>query len=111
MQLFTHEYFLIIYGLFLWHLVRWYRALKRNKKKSFSNREWWKAERNDVLISLAFAPLIVVFDDELLDLYAQLFLHDNTVDLSRHPWVYLLSGFAIDRILNFAMRTKTIRNT
>ncbi|MEP1096427.1 MAG: hypothetical protein ABJG78_15020 [Cyclobacteriaceae bacterium] len=108
MEFFTHEYFLILYGLFLWHLVRWYRALKKTKKRSFSNKEWWKNEKNDVLISLAFAPLLVVFDDELLNLYASYFLHENSIDLSRYPWIYLLSGFAIDRILYFAFRTKAL---
>jgi hypothetical protein len=105
LAVFTHEYFLLLYGLFLWHLIRWYRASSTREKGSrkFSNKKWWLGEKNDVLISLAFAPLIIVFDDEILEFYNAQFEHKFE---NIEKWMYLLGGFIIDRALSYIVKPK-----
>ena len=96
---FTHEYFLVFYGLIIWHLIRWYRAHQKAEKDDhfdFDFRDWAKREKNDIIISLAFAPLVIVFDDEVLMLINKI---KDTGFYEMEKWMYPLSGFIINRLV------------
>lgn len=104
----THEYFLVFYGLMLWHLVRWWRAGNKYEKDGgnglgFDNKKWWKLEKNDIILSLAFAPLLIIFDDEILNWYNTTFENEYA---SLDKWMYLLGGTVIDRIVNVLFGNK-----
>jgi len=98
----SHEYLLIVYGIVLWHFME-YVAFK-NREQDLKKRKKWKKEQiDDFILSLSFAPLIVIFDDEILKYYNTIF--DGTQEVFDKK-IYFLSGLCIDRIIYMVMKLK-----
>ena len=82
-----HEYFLVVYGVLIYYLILY--AIKKDEKgKTFSWKDFKVKYKLHFVISLALWPLIVVFDDELLLEYNQLF--NKNVEFG--TWFYLSAG-------------------
>lgn len=95
----THEYPVLIYGVFLWHVVRWNKAKNKFDKthKSFNSRRWWREEFDDIFRSLAFAGGIIILDDEFLNIFNSVFSTDYS-ELTKE--LYFISGLGMDRIIS-----------
>lgn len=94
MVILTHEYFLVFYGVVIWYVAAWsFEKNKYDRKgKDFSFRDWKRKTYDNFIVTLVVAPLVVVFDDELLALYNQLTGKD--VQLGR--MIYLFAGPVTD---------------
>ncbi len=90
----THEYFLCFYGVVLWYALLAVIETKFNKKH-FVFKDWWKRNVLDIVVTMAIAPLMVVFDDELINLY------NDTIeeDLQLGKVFYLLAGPAYNIVV------------
>ena len=75
--IFTHEFFLSVYGAVLYYVVIW--SIARNQiqlenaktggRKKFKFKDWFDEHYDDMLVTLGIVPLVVVFDDELIQMY------------------------------------------
>jgi hypothetical protein len=90
----THEYFLCFYGVVVWYA---FLAVieKRFGKQPFVFKEWKKRNLLDFVVTMAIAPLMVVFDDESMGWYNSIF----EKDLSFGKEFYLLAGPAYNIII------------
>ena len=94
---------MLIYGILIWNITEYVTFC--NKEKDLAKRKKWRREQlDDFIMSLAVAPLVVVFDDELLTYYNKLFGSDYQNFDSK---IYFISGFVIDRIVYGAVYLKT----
>lgn len=94
----THEYFLCFYGVILWYALLAVIE-KTATKKPFVFKEWYKRNILDIVVTMAIAPLMVVFDDELIDFYNGTI--ENDIEVGK--LFYLLAGPAY----NIAVRAVT----
>ena len=75
LKVLEHEYFLVFYGAVGWYLLQWsYDRTKAKNKLPF--REWWNGMKDNFLVTVFIAPLVVVFDDEILTMYNNFAEHD-----------------------------------
>ena len=90
----THEYFLCFYGVILWYLLL-AGIEKKFAKRPFVFKDWYKRNILDIAVTMGIAPLMVVFDDELIKLY------NNTVenDIEMGKIFYLLAGPAYNIVV------------
>ena len=102
----THEYFLCMYGVLIWYLI-FISVEKRiaiKNKKHFDKKKWWKLNSLDVLITFAIAPLVVVFDDEIVDTYNSF----AEKDIVLGKLVYLCAGPVFNFLLRFVTGFKKV---
>ena len=92
--IFTHEYFMCFYGVLIWYLLLMIIEKKTNKGK-FSFKAQWKRNSLDVVVTLAIAPLIVIFDDEFIDIYNSTF--ENDIEIGK--MVYFGAGPAFNLLV------------
>lgn len=90
--LLTHPYLLGIYGALLFWIASW--SIARSKEswqgiKSF--RKWGHDNIDEIIVTFAVVPLVVIFDDEILNLYSRYQNIENVQEF--HKMVYLSSGF------------------
>jgi len=90
----THEYFLCFYGVVLWYALL-AGVEKKFSKKPFVFKDWYKRNILDIVVTMAIAPLMVVFDDELIELY------NGTIeeDIEMGKLFYLLAGPAYNVVV------------
>lgn len=92
-----HEYFLCFYGVIIWYILLMIIENK-SSKKTFVFKTWWTLNRLDVAATLGIAPLMVVFDDEVVGLYNSLFENDIAIG----KLVYLCAGPAYNFLIRLA---------
>ena len=73
-----HEYLLAVYGVLVWYAILFSmqkdKVDKSEKKISFRKilTSWWAKNNDNVFVTMLFAPLTVIFDDEILAVYNQM---------------------------------------
>ena len=88
-----------VYGVLMLHLEKFFRFVniaQKNKLGWKSLFKFWWLEWDDIVRSLMWFGLVVVYDDELLGKYndwAEVDLHEAA------SWMYFMAGFGIDRII------------
>ncbi len=92
--IFTHEYFMCFYGVLIWYLLLMIIEKKTGKER-FVFKRWWKRNSLDVVVTLAIAPLIVIFDDELIELYNSTF--ENDLEIGK--MIYFAAGPAFNLLV------------
>lgn len=86
LNILIHEYTLTLYGVILWQIEQCIEL-------GLSLDESIKKIKKNVLSSLIWIGIVVVFDDELLSRYNEIAL----VDYTDPPFfMYLLGGFSVD---------------
>ena len=93
----SHEYFLCFYGVIIWYLLLMIIENK-TRKNPFDFKVWWRLNRLDVAVTLAIAPLMVVFDDEVVNLYNSIIEKDIQIG----KLVYLCAGPAYNFLIRLA---------
>jgi len=105
-SIFTHEYFLAIYGIVVYYaIIREYTRrdfIKKHPKSKFDGTAWRKDNMGNFLVTALIAPLVIVFDDEILGLYNG-FVED---DVQMGKWIYLMAGPVTDAIFRFFAQYK-----
>ena len=93
-ELLQHPFYMALYGSIFWFIFLWSVAKNRGGNgKKFSNHEWFRHEYDDFLVTLLFAFMLVIWDDEILA-----FFNDEVADAidTQHRefarWMYLLPG-------------------
>lgn len=97
----THEYFIAVYGVILFYTG--YLLISRSVfKPSKQYSEWsfkkWKSDNKVGFVAmLVFAPLVIIMDDEMLDVYNWYFKGEDVLPAEKlGDIVYLMAGpFAI----------------
>lgn len=86
LNIITHEYSLTLYGVVLWQIEQCIEL-------SLTLDESFKRIKKNVMSSLIWIGIVVVFDDELLARYNEV----AHVDYTDPPFfMYLLGGFLVD---------------
>ena len=93
----THEYFMCFYGVIIWYLILMIIEKKTSNKK-FIFKAWRKRNALDILVTFAIAPLIVVFDDEVIDLYNSII--EDDIELGK--MVYFGAGPVFNILVRLA---------
>lgn len=104
-----HEHMMGVYGVFMMHLEKFFRFVNLAQKNKMGWRSlfrfWW-FEWDDIVRSLMWFGLVVVYDDELLGGYNS--WAETDIQDAQH-WMYFVAGFGIDRIVMiFKSKTKFI---
>lgn len=104
-----HEHMMGVYGVFMMHLEKFFRFVNLAQKNKMGWRSlfrfWW-FEWDDIVRSLMWFGLVVVYDDELLGGYNS--WAETDIQVAQH-WMYFVAGFGIDRIVMiFKSKTKFI---
>lgn len=93
-SVFGHEYFLCFYGVVVWYLFL--IIIEKGKThKPIDIKRWWKSNVLDVIATLAIAPLMIVFDDELVDFYNSIMEKDIVLG----KLVYICAGPAYNLVM------------
>jgi hypothetical protein len=88
-----------VYGVFMFHLEKFFRFVNIAQKKKLGWRslfKFWWFEWDDIVRSLFWFGIVVVYDDEILGKYNDWAQVDIQAAAS---WHYFLAGFGIDRII------------
>jgi len=88
-----HPFFMVIFGIIFWFLFLW--SLKRNKLKE-QNINFWHDQKDEMLVTLMFGFMFLVWDDEIIQAYYD--ATDKTGDPEMKIYYYLLVGPAVDRL-------------
>jgi len=104
-----HEHMMGVYGVFMLHFEKFFRFVNLAQKHKLGWRsigKFWWLEWDDIVRSLMWFGLVVVYDDELLSIYNG--WAETDVQQAQH-WMYFVAGFGIDRlIVNLKQKTKFI---
>jgi glycerol uptake facilitator-like aquaporin len=81
---FMHEFFLSFYGAVLYYVVIWSIArnhiqqenARNSTRKKFRFKEWFDEHYDEMLVTFGVVPLVVVFDDEIINIYNKTMEHD-----------------------------------
>jgi len=94
-----HEYFLVIYGIIVYFTILY--SIEKTRKGKVFTWKWFKNEyKDDLFGALMIAPLIVAFDDEMLNWYNNLF----EKDIAFGKWFYLCAGPIFNILLTAVKR-------
>jgi len=100
-----HPFFMVVFGIVFWFLFLW--SLKRNKLKE-ENINFWQDQKDEMLVTLMFGFMFLVWDDEIIQAYYDATGKTGTVEMK--IYYYLLVGPAVDR-LYWLYRKATNGNT
>jgi hypothetical protein len=82
-----HEYFLVLYGVILYFTVLYSIDTSRLGKR-FTWKNFKAQYKDEFILAMMFAPLMVAFDDEMLGWYNNVF----EKDIEFGKWFYLMAG-------------------
>ena len=102
-----HEYAMAFYGVIGWYLLI-YSIARNAANNKLTFKEWRDKNKDEILVTVWIAPLLVVYDDELIGL-----LHSEGIDFSNkfHNLVYLLAGPVTDGLYRLVTLFKTRKNS
>ena len=97
-DLFLHPYFLAVYGVIAYFTLKWSFAKNPyddpEEKKKFSFKVWWGGQYDNLIVTIIFVPLVIIFDEEVVYLIKRIFDYE----IQTNNFVYLLSGPVVDGI-------------
>jgi len=88
-----------VYGVLMLHLEKFFRFVniaQKNKLGWKSLFKFWWLEWDDIVRSLMWFGLVVVYDDELLGKYND-WAQVDVIEAA--SWMYFVAGFSIDRLI------------
>ena len=99
-----HEGFIAAYGVIGWNAIHF--GIDKKKDPTLTFKQWRKKHATDIQIMIVVALGMVIFDDELVDMYND-FVED---DITIQRWMYFLPGFLTGRILKWVYKEEIINN-
>jgi hypothetical protein len=95
-KIFTHEYFMAFYGVFVYYAIIW--SLAKNKaeraKQKFNWKKWKTETKDNFIVTLLIVPLVIIFDDEIVMLYNNFMEKDIVMG----KYIYIMAGPLTDFI-------------
>ena len=88
-----HPFFMVIFGILFWFTFLW--SVKRNKFKE-KKISFWADQKDEILVTLMFGFMFLVWDDEILQAYYDATDKEGSPELK--IYYYLLVGPAVDRL-------------
>lgn len=126
--LFEQKIFLIAFGLTLYYTIIWSMARNATKKRfelaldvcstererekvredekyKFTFKKWFDDQKDEILVALLSALLLIEFDDVAIELLQKNF--NFTVDVDNSNWIYLVGGVLGDLFYRAVSKVKT----
>ena len=88
-----HPFFMVFFGTIFWFIFLW--SMKRNKYRE-KNINFWQDQKDEMIVTLMFGFMFLVWDDEIIQAYYDLTDREGSPELK--VYYYLLVGPAVDRL-------------
>lgn len=86
-----HPFNMVLLGITFWFTLKW--SINRNKN---GTENFWADQKDEIMVTALGGLVFLVFDDEILMMYYDLFNKDGAAELK--PYYYLLVAPAIERL-------------
>ena len=91
-----HPFFMMVFGILFWFTLEW--SIHMNKREKLKVT-FWQDQKDEITLTFLGGLMFLVWDDELLDVWDILFNNGEQVHNELQPFMYLLVGPAVERIV------------
>jgi len=91
-----HPFFMMVFGIAFWFTLEWSVHMKKREKLGLT---FWQDQKDEITLTFLGGLMFLVWDDELLDAWDLVVNNGEEVHHELEPFMYLLVGPAVERIV------------